>query len=291
MNFDTLINTQQLQSLQDKNKDKNIDVDILIIDVRHNLANPEAGYQSYLQNHIDGAYFLHMDKDLSAQMSGLNGRHPLPDIAQLSAKLKAMGLNKSTQVIVYDAENGMMAARLWWLLKYMGHTKVAVLEGGLKFWKMQGLALTPKLPTLNADLNKSDFKAQIQTNMLIKLEWLLENIDDPNIQIIDARPNNRFKGEDETMDPIGGHIPHAINRPFTENMSTENINNTCFKSAKILRQELEIFLEDHMDKMLIHSCGSGVSACHNILAFEIAGFKNTKLYAGSWSEYCCVIKS
>lgn len=273
MSYTTIITPHQLTQLNPLNP--------IIIDTRHNLSLPDEGHQAYMQSHIVGAHFLHMDTDLSGTPTGTNGRHPLPDINILAKKLSEIGLNKYQQVIIYDQDSGIMAARLWWLLKYMGHDNVAVLDGGFAAYEKLKLPTHSDLPTLTTAGN---FIPKIQTTMLVKIDWLEEHLDDNNIQIIDARSEIRFKGIEENIDPIAGHIPHAINRPATNNID----DNHNFKSTPNLQYEWNSLLQSCKEKIIIHSCGSGITACHNLLACEIAGIRDTKLYAGSWSEYCSI---
>lgn len=273
MYFTTIITPHQLTQITSQNP--------LIIDTRHNLALPDEGHQTYLKAHILGAHFLHIDKNLSGIKTGTNGRHPLPDTNALATTLRQIGLNQHQQVVIYDNDSGMMAARLWWLLKYMGHDHVAVLDGGFNAYKMLNLPIDSEIPTLTTEGN---FVPEIQTAMLVKIEWLESHLDDAHIQLIDARPEIRFKGLEENMDPIAGHIPHAINRPASHNNDVDN----RFKSVSTLQSEWRALLQFSEGKVLIHSCGSGITACHNFLTCEMAGIKGTKLYAGSWSEYCSI---
>jgi thiosulfate/3-mercaptopyruvate sulfurtransferase len=274
MAFTTIISPAQLtQLIQTSNP--------LIIDTRHNLAEPNAGKNAYLINHISEAFFLHLDLDLSSEKTGTNGRHPLPEFNVLINKLNQIGLTNERQVVVYDDSFGIMAARLWWLLRYMGHKNVAVLEGGFSAYTALKLpcdaSIPPKKPT-----NLGTFEASFNHEMLVDIAWIESHLNDPNIQLIDARSEPRFKGLEEPIDPIAGHIPGAINRFSMLN----HADNHLFKSSQKLQDEWNTFLECSSGKTLVHTCGSGITACHNILACEIANIHNTKLYAGSWSEYC-----
>ena len=215
------------------------DPDWIIVDCRHDLSAPQAGREAFQSGHIPGATFMHMDEDLSSPADGRNGRHPLPDPHQLVSRLNAAGIGAHTQVVVYDAHGGMMAARLWWLLRWIGHDAVAVLDGGLPAWLAAGLALEPGSPTPH----------QVSTTPL--------------------------------LDPVGGHVPGAINRPFADNLADAR-----FKSATDLRADWLTVLGGQDADAVVHMCGSGVSACHNVLAMELAGLSGSRLYAGSWSEWC-----
>jgi thiosulfate/3-mercaptopyruvate sulfurtransferase len=254
-----------------------------IFDCRHNLANPEYGSQAYAQEHIPGAQFLHLDKDLSGPRSGLNGRHPLPDPDQFAARMSAGGVDATTQVVAYDNEGGMYAARLWWLLRWLGHDRVAVLDGGLAAWQQAGYPCTAAFP----ETSPAAFTAQLQHGMPVNSAEVLANLQRPandpaKFQIIDARSPERFAGQNETLDPVGGHIPGAINRFFARNLDERG----RFRPAAELRAEFASLLGDQSPQNVVQQCGSGVTACHNMLAMEIAGLAGSRLYPGSWSEWC-----
>ncbi|MEN9503550.1 MAG: hypothetical protein RI964_2835 [Pseudomonadota bacterium] len=248
--------------------------DWLILDCRFLLADTSYGEKAYHQGHIPNAFYLHLDHDLSSPITPTTGRHPLPDVAQLTAKLQGLGLNQHTQVVVYDDSNGTMAGRAWWLLRWMGHNAVALLDGGYPAWLQQNgdvQTATPALP------QAGDFQARLQTAFTVEADDLLNN---PALQVIDARAAERYRGEIEPTDPIAGRIPNAINRPLTD-----NLHNGLFKSPEQLRHEWQAIIGERDLTTLVHSCGSGVTACHNQLAMEIAGITGSKLYAGSWSEW------
>ena len=248
--------------------------DWLILDCRFLLADTSYGEKAYHQGHIPNAFYLHLDHDLSSPITPTTGRHPLPDVAQLTAKLQGLGLNQHTQVVVYDDSNGTMAGRAWWLLRWMGHNAVALLDGGYPAWLQQNgdvQTATPALP------QAGDFQARLQTTFTVEADDLLNN---PALQVIDARAAERYRGEIEPTDPIAGRIPNAINRPLTD-----NLHNGLFKSPEQLRHEWQAIIGERDLTTLVHSCGSGVTACHNQLAMEIAGLTGSKLYAGSWSEW------
>ena len=246
----------------------------LIFDCRFNLADTDYGRRVYQAGHIPHAHYLHLDEDLSSPINAQTGRHPLPDPQILSVKLQALGLNPTIQVVVYDDNNGSMAARLWWLLRWLGHDAVAVLDGGLATWQAAGYALSTQSPTPTQ-------QGQFQTRL--KPEWVVtvEALSKPNAwQLVDARAAERFRGEVEPIDPIAGHIADAWNRPLTE-----NLDGNQFKSAEQLKAEWQALLGNTAVENVVHMCGSGVTACHNLLAMEVAGLMGTKLYAGSWSEW------
>ena len=249
----------------------------LVIDVRHQLADTGYGERVYAENHIPGAVFLHCDCDLSGPMTGSNGRHPLPAVEKLAARLGEIGIGPQTQVVIYDDAQGMIAGRLWWLLRWLGHEQVAVLDGGFQAWQAAGGALTTELPLLRP----TTFTAKVRDAM-VDAGYVQAFLQTSRMHLVDARSPDRFRGENETIDPVGGHIPGAVNRFFRENLQADG----RFKPAAELRAEWLMVLAGASPEQVVHQCGSGVSACHNILAMEIAGLPGSRLYAGSWSEWC-----
>ncbi len=247
----------------------------LVVDCRFNLADTKYGRRVYAQGHIPGAHYLHLDDDLSSPITPDSGRHPLPDVEKLAATLRALGLRNNTQVVVYDDNGGAMAGRLWWLLRWMGHQAVAVLDGGWQAWQQQQGTLSPDPPKILAEGN---FQPQLQSGFTVTA-LDLRQANSP-WQLVDARAAERFRGEMEPIDPIAGHIPGALNRPLTD-----NLQNGYFKSAGQLRAEWEQVLQGCNLAQIVHMCGSGVTACHNQLAMEVAGLSGTRLYPGSWSEW------
>jgi thiosulfate/3-mercaptopyruvate sulfurtransferase len=250
-----------------------------IFDCRHDLQNTEYGAQAYVKGHIPGALFLHLDRDLSGSKTGRNGRHPLPDPAVFAAKMSACGVGPDTQVVAYDNEAGVFAARLWWMLRWLGHGKVAVLDGGLAAWRRAKQALVTDIPEFPA----GRFEPQPHAQMLVDSDFVLSRLDSPDALILDARAPERFTGEQETIDPVGGHIPGAVNRFYFDNLDDAGC---YFKPAEELKSEFDALLAGRDSSAVLQQCGSGVTACHNILAMELAGLYASKLYAGSWSEWC-----
>ncbi len=253
------------------------DADWRIFDCRHQLADPSAGEAAYAQGHLPGAVFLHLDRDLSGPMTGRNGRHPLPDPQLLAQKLGAAGVSKSTQVVVYDDAGGMIAGRLWWLLRWLGHDRVALLDGGINRWQREGRPLSTALP----EPVPAVFAAQLR-DATVDTAAVQNNLVNGDLCLVDARSPDRFRGENETIDPAGGHIPGARNRFFRDNLDAEGL----FRSAAELRAEFLGLLAGVEPRQTVMQCGSGVSACHNLLAMEIAGLPGARLYPGSWSEWC-----
>lgn len=249
-----------------------------VFDCRHQLADPEAGGRAYGNGHLPGAGFLHLDRDLSGAMNGSNGRHPLPDPQLLAVRLGAAGVSRATQVVAYDDSGGMIAGRLWWLLRWLGHDRVAVLDGGIERWLAEGRPLSTELPGTSA---KVVFEASPDDRVASTRE-LLADVGERQLCLIDARSPDRFRGENETIDPVGGHIPGARNRFFRDNLDADG----CFRPAAELRREFLALLAGTDAKQVVMSCGSGVTACHNLLAMEVAGLLGARLYAGSWSEWC-----
>lgn len=253
------------------------DPDWVILDVRHQLADTAYGQRVYAESHIPGAVFLHCDDDLSGDKTGGNGRHPLPDPEKLAQRFGEIGIGSQTQVVVYDDANGMIAGRLWWLLRWLGHDRVALLDGGLSSWQAVNGALTQELP----QIRPASFVATI-CDRCVDADYVQSFLATSRMHLIDARSPDRFRGENETIDPVGGHIPGAVNRFFRENLQADG----CFKPAAALRTEWLAVLAGALPQQVVHQCGSGVSACHNMLAMEIAGLPGSRLYPGSWSEWC-----
>jgi len=252
--------------------------DVLVFDCRFDLADPEAGSAAYAAGHIPGAHYLHLDRELSGTKTGTNGRHPLPERAALVATLAARGLNAGQQVVAYDAQGGMFAARLWWLLRWLGHDSVALLDGGLPAWQAAGLPLTEALPSAVG----GNFKAGAPLQVTIDAQAVQRNLATHELTLVDARAADRYRGENETIDPVGGHIPGALNRFFKDNLAPDG----RFKAAHTLREDFGALLGDKTPERVVLQCGSGVTACHNVLAMEIAGLHGAALYPGSWSEWC-----
>jgi len=248
-----------------------------VIDCRHDLSDPGAGRHAYAEGHIPDARFLHLDEDLSGPRDGRNGRHPLPDPDEFAARLGRRGIRADDQVVAYDDVGGAIAARLWWMLRWIGHDRVAVLDGGWRAWREAGHPVETQiheaLPTTHGVHPGS--VAAIGTQAL---RGALERAE---VLLIDARSPDRFRGENETLDPVAGHIPGAVNRFFRENLQGGR-----FRPADELRAEFLALLGSRNPTEIVHQCGSGVTACHNLLAMEIAGLSGASLYPGSWSEWC-----
>ncbi|MDG4596346.1 MAG: sulfurtransferase [Candidatus Contendobacter sp.] len=269
MNYDTLIDAPTLHTHLN-------DPQWVIMDCRFSLMDTEAGRRAYRESHLPGARYAHLDEDLSSPITPATGRHPLPDPARLARKLGEWGIGPGTQVVAYDDMGGMLAAaRLWWLLRWLGHEAVAVLDGGFPAWQRAGLPLTAALPTVQPTLfhGQPDDRLWLTTAQVLTLP--------PENVVLDARAAARFRGEMEPIDPVAGHIPGAVNLPTEGNLTAE----VHFLSVAELRARFAAALGERPPTTVAHSCGSGVTACHNLLAMETAGLRGSRLYAGSWSEW------
>lgn len=248
-----------------------------VVDCRHDLADPEAGRRAWSESHIPGAVFMHLDEDLSAPCTGRNGRHPLPNPAVFAARLGALGIGPEDQVVACDDAGGAIAARLWWMLRWIGHDRAAVLDGGYRAWRKAGLPLDAAVP----QPTPVEHPVGPATVASIDGAGLQRALEAGTVALIDARSPDRFAGQNETLDPVAGHIPGAFNRFFRSNLSDGR-----FRPAAELRAEFEALLAGREPADVVHQCGSGVTACHNLLAMEVAGLHGSCLYPGSWSEWC-----
>ena len=250
--------------------------DWVIVDCRFDLAKPESGRAAYALSHLPNARYAHLNSDLSAPIAPSTGRHPLPNPQHLAQRLGAWGINTRTQVVAYDDSGGPFAARLWWLLRWLGHERVAVLDGGLKRWTAQSLPLSSDTP----HVTPTAFTPHVQS-MAVDVNTVQQRLNDARYTLIDVRAPERFAGTVEPIDPVAGHVPGARNIPFAQNLDPHG----CFKSA----DELRALYEQHVSRVdpqrLMVMCGSGVTACHTVLALEVAGLAGAQLYAGSWSEW------
>lgn len=246
-----------------------------VFDCRHDLAKPGLGAEQYREGHIAGALFAHLDRDLSAPKTGKNGRHPLPDPEKFMAWLGALGLKASDTVVCYDGGSGAMAARLWWMLRWVGHESVAVLDGGLAKWLKEGRPVTAEVPKFPATV----YPGKPRVDMAVDVSHVAKHLGKE--LVLDARAPARWRGEAEPIDPEAGRIPGSRNRFNAQNLTTEGVH----KPAEQLRREFEQVLGGRKPREVVHSCGSGVAACHNLLAMEVAGLRGARLYAGSWSEW------
>lgn len=270
MNHGTLITAQSLRELLAQG------APLAIIDASFDLADPGAGERSYLEGHLPGARYLHLERDLSGPKTGRNGRHPLPDREAFAATAGALGITPATQVVVYDRQQAMFAARPWWMLRWLGHEAVAVLDGGVAAWLAAGGALETSVPPAPP---QAPYPGREPLVPMVDAATLVERLG--RVRVIDARAGERYRGEVEPLDAQAGHIPGALNRFFKDNLASDG----RFKPPGQLHDEWAPLLATSAARQVVHQCGSGVTACHNLLAMEVAGLRGSALYPGSWSEW------
>ncbi len=246
-----------------------------VFDCRHDLARIALGARQYSEAHIPGALFAHMEHDLSGPKDGSNGRHPLPDPGAFVAWLSQQGVKPTGQVVCYDASNGVMASRLWWMLRWIGHEAAAVLDGGLAKWLAEKRPVSAEVPRFG----HFTYPVRGRKDAVVDAGFVEKNLG--KAFLVDARAPARFRGEEEPIDPIAGHIPGAKNRSSGDNVGGDG----TFKPKDVLRKEFLGVLGNRAPSEVVNYCGSGVSACHNLLAMEHAGLSGAKLYPGSWSEW------
>jgi thiosulfate/3-mercaptopyruvate sulfurtransferase len=287
--YTTLISVEQLRALQHGGRP------FMVFDCSFDLMKPDAGEQQYLAAHIPGAIYANLDTDLSAKHGvpgpagvltahdadapASGGRHPLPNREKFATWLSSVGFANDMQAVVYDRNGANYCGRLWWMLKWAGHEAVAVLDGGLQAWQAEGnpVASGAEPAKFQSNFTLGDARAKLVTTDMVQRQ-----LGNPAQTVIDARAAPRFRGEVEPLDPVAGHIPGALNRPFSQNLGEDG----KFKPAAQLRAEFEALLEGRDPAGVVHHCGSGVSANPNVIAMQIAGLGSTGLYAGSWSEWC-----
>ncbi|HEV7178982.1 MAG TPA: sulfurtransferase [Candidatus Baltobacteraceae bacterium] len=247
----------------------------VVIDCRHTLADFGAGRRMYDAGHIPGAFFADVEHDLAGEHTGANGRHPLPDPEAFASFLRSCGVSGGTQIVAYDAGADMFAARLWFLARWIGHDAAAVLDGGVNAWQEAGYELTG---AATLSLSVGDLRVRLHPELLVDANYVVAHLDDDAARVVDARGADRFAGQNETIDPVAGHIPGARNRPFKENFNAD----LRFRTGSELQNRFQSL---GPAQTVVHQCGSGVSAAANMLAMEIAGLRGSRLYAGSWSEW------
>lgn len=272
----TLISAEQLKHLVHDHQP------LMVFDCSFNLANPKEGDVQYEQLRVAGAVRADLERHLSVQAGrkAVNGgRHPLPTREDFAAWLARVGFRGDMQAVVYDRQGANYCGRLWWMLKWVGHEAVAVLDGGMQAWEATGgpVATGPDLPRVPSNYRAGEPRAR-----LVLVDEVLGHLGQPGQTLVDARAPARYRGETEPLDPVAGHIPGALNRPFGLNLGEDG----RFKSPEVLRAEFEQLLQGRAAQDVVHHCGSGVSAVPNLLAMEIAGLGRSALYAGSWSEWC-----
>ena len=254
------------------------DADWVVFDARHDLTDVHAGREEYAEGHIPGAYFLDMEDDLAGPKTGRNGRHPLPDVNAFAARINRRGVHARSRVVAYDASGGSYAVRLWWMLRWLGLEGAALLDGGFPAWLRAKLPLSkdPPAPREGSFVPKPRLGATVDAAFVERFR------EDASVRLVDARAAARYNGEQETLDPVAGHVPGAVSRFWQRNLEPDG----RFKAAEELREEFLDLLDGTAPERSVHMCGSGVTACHNLFAMELAGLGEGRLYPGSWSEWC-----
>lgn len=270
MSYTTLISVDELAGVVD-------DENTIVIDCRFALGDPAAGEAEYAAGHLPGAQYAHLDRDLSSPVTDTSGRHPLPDAGELASRFAAWGIDPTKQIVTYDNSGGAFASRLWWLARWLGLTRVAVLDGGFKAWQAAGHKIATDTPTTKS----TEFSATPNDSLWLTSDQLSVALEADEVLLIDAREAQRYRGEVEPIDPVAGHVPGAANLPFKENLNATG----KYLSRDELRARFVPVLSDRSPQRTVHMCGSGVTACVNLLASEHAGLTGGKLYAGSWSEW------
>jgi thiosulfate/3-mercaptopyruvate sulfurtransferase len=271
MEYQTLIGVDSLRELLGKPQ-------VAVIDCRFDLMNPGAGREAYLAAHILGARYADLNEDLSAPVGPHTGRHPLPAPETFARRLGELGIGNRTQVVAYDDGNGSFAARLWWMLRWVGHRAAAVLDGGFKAWTARGGAVQSGAPP---DFHVENFAPLIGAQPVLSTTDVEQALQGSSILLVDARSEERFAGKVEPIDPVAGHIPGAVNHPVSANLDADG----RFLPAAELEARWRERLAGRTAQTVVAMCGSGVTACHNLLSLEVAGLAGGKLYAGSWSEW------
>ncbi len=270
MEYNTVISADELNEIVNNDN-------VRVFDCRFSLKDPQGGLKSYQSGHLPNAQFADMDTQLSSAMTSTSGRHPLPDENVFLNQLRTWGIDNNTQVIAYDDISGAFAARLWWMMRWMGHEKVAVLNGGMQKWTEGGYALT-KDPV---EFAAADFSGQANSDWLMDIDSVQTKLEANEITLIDARAADRFTGKDQKTDPVPGHIPGANNLPFGGNLTKEGL----LQTPEVINDRFASVIQDQPLENVINMCGSGVTACHNLLAQAVAGMPPTKIFIGSWSQW------
>ena len=253
---------------------------VKIFDCRFALNDPDAGRAAYEGSHIPGAVYVDLEKDLSGPVRPDTGRHPLPDFAVWKETLLSLHVYANSTVVLYDGGPGVFAARFWWMLRWAGIPDVRLLDGGFEEWRRQGLPLETDEHSLDSGAVSGDTVSQVESAGYVDADYLMTRLNAPDPLVVDAREPERFSGRKEPLDKKAGCIPGAVNRHFALNLSKGK-----FKAPESLREELTRLLDGRSPETVVHSCGSGVTACHNLFAMELAGLSGSRLYPGSWSEW------
>jgi thiosulfate/3-mercaptopyruvate sulfurtransferase len=256
--------------------------DWVIVDCRFSLMKPDAGWQSYLEGHLPGAHYANLDRDLAAPRAPCTGRHPLPEPRTLRAAFSRWGVRPATHVIAYDDAGGAIAARLWWLLRWMGHRQAGLLDGGFNAWRAAGLPLA----TAATPAAAGEFHGEPGHMPTVDVAGIEANLRTARLTVLDARAPGRFQGREEPIDPVAGHVPGAVNAPFQDNLTSDG----RFRPAEELRARFVRLAAERTPDEIVSMCGSGVTACHTLFALDVAGLHGARLYNGSWSEWITVPK-
>lgn len=270
MEYKTIISAAELAEIIDHE-------DVRVFDCRFMLKDPQGGLKLYQAGHLPNAQFADMDTQLSSPMTNESGRHPLPEVDAIVEQLCAWGVSNTTQVIAYDDISGAFAARMWWLLRWLGHDNVAVLDGGMQQWEKLGKEFTQEIP----QVARQEFKPQINTQWLVDIETVQKELSEQKITLIDARSADRYTGKDQKTDPVPGHVPGASSLPFAGNLTEAGL----FDTPENIRARFNTVIADQALDNVVNMCGSGVTACHNLLAMAVAEIEPTKLFVGSWSQW------
>ena len=254
------------------------DPDWVVIDCRFSLDDPGQGWREYQESHIPGALYAHLDRDLSGEIvPGETGRHPLPEPQEFVDMLSSWGIDHRVQVVAYDARGGAIAARLWWMLRWMGHDQAAVLEGGWPAWQRAGYEVNEEV----SSRKERQFKAELRPELFVEVDFVNRIRENDAYLLVDARDGERYRGEEEPIDPVAGHIPGAVSAPYVENLTQEE----RFRSSGELRSKYERILAGRSPEQVVFYCGSGVTSAHHLIAMVHAGYELPRLYPGSWSEW------
>ena len=268
--YKTIISSKNLKDIiNDKN--------LIIFDCRYNLMEKDSGFKSYIESHIKNAHYINLELDLSSNITKHSGRHPLPSILKFSSILNSFGVNSNSQIVVYDDENSSMCSRMWWMLKLVGIENCAVLDGGFQSWLASKLEIDSEIPL---KVKQENIEYSYNNNYIVETEELKILLEKKDIHLVDARDKDRFEGKIEPIDNKAGHIPGAINLPFKNNLE----KNGQFKKVSELKEIFNDITKD-TSKSIVNMCGSGVTACHNLLAMEHCGIKYSRIYVGSWSAW------
>lgn len=270
MIYNTIISAQELNTIINNDK-------VRVFDCRFSLKDPQGGLKNYQAGHLPNAQFADMDTQLSSPMTETSGRHPLPDVQTFINQLKQWGVDNDTQVIAYDDISGAFAARLWWMMRWLGHDNVAVLNGGIQKWTEAGYAISQD----HVEYVPGNFSGVANMDWLVDIDTVQSELTASKITLIDARSSDRFTAKDQQTDPVPGHVPGAINLPFPGNLTKDGL----FETPDVIKQRFTNVIQDQPTTHVVNMCGSGVTACHNLLAQAIAGLPPSKVFIGSWSQW------